>query len=80
MSDSLRPHGLHNIFLPFHAVNGVLKARIWKWFAIPFSSGPRFVRTLHHDLSALVALHSMAHSFIELDKAVVHVISLVSFL
>jgi len=21
------------------------------WFAIPFSSGPRFVRTLHHDLS-----------------------------
>ena len=27
-----------------------------------------------------VALHGMAHSFIELDKAVVHVISLVSFL
>ena len=27
-----------------------------------------------------VALHSMAHSFIELDKAVVHVIKLVSFL
>ena len=27
-----------------------------------------------------VALHSMAHSFIELDKAVVHVIGLVSFL
>ena len=26
-----------------------------------------------------VALHSMAYSFIELDKAVVHVISLVSF-
>ena len=29
---------------------------------------------------AWVALHGMAHSFIELDKAVVHVISLVSFL
>ena len=29
---------------------------------------------------SLVALHSMAHSFIELDKAVVHVIKLVSFL
>ena len=28
----------------------------------------------------LVALHGMAHSFIELDKAVVHVIKLVSFL
>ena len=27
-----------------------------------------------------VALHRMAHSFIELDKAVVHVISLISFL
>ena len=27
-----------------------------------------------------VALHSMAHNFIELDKAVVHVIRLVSFL
>ena len=36
------------IFLPFHTVHGVLKARILKWFAIPFSSGPRFVRT-HHD-------------------------------
>ena len=34
-----------DIFLPFHAVHGVLKARILKWFAIPFSSGPRFVRT-----------------------------------
>ena len=27
------------IFLPFHTVHGVLKARILKWFAIPFSSG-----------------------------------------
>ena len=35
------------IFLPFHTVHGVLKARILKWFAIPFSSGPCFVRTLH---------------------------------
>ena len=37
------------IFLPFHTVHGVLKARILKWFAIPFTSGPGFVRTLHHD-------------------------------
>ena len=55
------------------------QAGVLKWFAIPFSSGPCFARTLHHDLS-WVALHSMAHSFIELDKAVVHVISLTSFL
>ena len=41
------------IFLPFHTVHGVLKARILKWFAIPFSSGPHFVRTLHHDLFVL---------------------------
>ena len=25
-----------------------LKARILKWFAMPFSSGPHFLRTLHH--------------------------------
>ena len=41
------------IILPFHTVHGVFKARILKWFPIPFSSGPRFVRTLHHDLSVL---------------------------
>ena len=40
-------------FLPFHSVYGVLMARMLKWFAIPFSSGPRFVRTLYHDLSVL---------------------------
>ena len=70
------------IFLPFHAVHGVLKARILKWFAIPFSSGPRFISTLYHDPSVLdgPTWHGMAHSFIELDKAVVHVISLISFL
>ena len=33
----------------FHTVHRILKARILKWFAIPFSSGPHFVRTLHHD-------------------------------
>ena len=41
------------IFLPFHTVHGVLKARIMKWFAIPFSSGPHSVRPLHHDLPVL---------------------------
>ena len=41
------------IFLPFHTVHGVLKARILKWFAIPFSSGPHFVRPLYHDPSIL---------------------------
>ena len=41
------------IFLSFHTVHGVLKARILKWFCVPFSSGPCFVWTLHHDLSVL---------------------------
>ena len=67
------------IFLPFHAVHGVLKARILKWLPIPFSSGPHFVRTLHYDPSVLSGPTQMAHSFTELDKAVVHVMSL-SFL
>ena len=68
------------IFWPFHTVHGVLKMRVQKWFAIP--------SPVDHILSELstmiclvwVALHGMAHSFIELDKAVVHVIRLVSFL
>ena len=52
------------------------------WSGLPFPSSVDHIlsRTLHHDLSVLVALHGMAHSFIELDKTVVHVIRLVSFL
>ena len=41
------------ISLSFLTVDGVLKARILKWFAIPLSSGPYSVRTLHHDLTVL---------------------------
>ena len=33
------------IILPFHTVHGVLKARVLKWFAIPFSSGPESLNT-----------------------------------
>ena len=36
--------------MSFHTVHGVLKARILKWFAIPFSSGPHSIRPLLHDL------------------------------
>ena len=42
-----------SVFLPFHTVHGVLKARMLKWFDIPFSSGPHFVRILHLDQSIL---------------------------
>ena len=59
----------------FHTVHGVLKARILKWFAIPFSSGPHSVRPLR-----LGWPHMAWLSFIALDKAVVCVIRLASFL
>ena len=42
-----------HIFLPFHTAHGALKAKMLKWFAILFSSGPCFVRTHHHDPSIL---------------------------
>ena len=41
-------------FFPFYIIHGFLKARILKWFAIPFSSRPCLVRTLRHDPSVLV--------------------------
>ena len=68
------------IILPFHTVHGVLKQE--------YRSGLPFPSPVDHILSDLsimtrpswVALNGMAHSFIELDKAVVHVIRLASFL
>ena len=63
---------------PGSSVHGIFQARVLQWVAISFS-GPYFVRTLHHEPS-WVALHGTAHSFIELDNAVIHLISLVSFL
>ena len=44
------------IFLPSHTIHEVLKVRILQWFAIAFSSGPRFVRTLHDDPSIFSGL------------------------
>ena len=52
------------------------------WSGLPFSSPVDHIlselSTMNHP--SWVALHSMAHSFIELDKTVIHVIRLVSFL
>ena len=64
------------------AVNTLRFSRQEYWSGLPFPS------PVDHVLSELstmthpswVALHGMAHSFIELDKAVVHVISLAGFL
>ena len=51
-----------------------------KWFVIPFSSGPRFEELSAMTRLSCVALLGITHSLIELDKGVVHVISLLSFL
>ena len=48
------------IISPSHTFHGVLKARILKWFAIPFSSGLHSVRPLHHDPTILGGLHGLA--------------------
>ena len=52
-----------------------IQLQLLQW--TPFS---QFVRTLHLTRPSWAGLHGMAHSFLELDKAVVHVISLISFL
>ena len=67
-------------FLPFHMVHGVLKARIMRWFAIPFSSGPRFVRTLHNDQSILGGPTHHGSGFHWVRQAVIHVIRVIRFL
>ena len=56
------------IFSPFHTVLGVLKARMLKWFATPFS-----MDHILSDLSTMTrpswaALHGMAHHLIELAR------------
>ena len=52
------------------------------WSGLPFPSPVDHVLSELFSMThlSLVAPHGMTHSFIELDKAVVHVISLISFL
>ena len=52
------------------------------WSGLPFPSPVDHILSEPSTMTHLfwVALHSMAHSFTELDKAVVHVIRLLSFL
>ena len=55
-------------------------ASILGWFAIPSSNGSCFVKISTMNHLSWVALPGMAHSFIELDKSVIHMFILVSFL
>ena len=87
---SLFDHSLpHKQFLPFYTVVFVpFKAYLFILFMEfsrqKYSSGLPFPSPVDHALSELstmtspswVALYGMAHGFIELDKAVVHMISL----
>ena len=52
------------------------------WSGLPFPSAVDHILLELPTMTCLswVALHGLAHSFTELDKAVVHVIRLVSFL
>ena len=67
--------------LSFHTVQYSCSRQDF-WSGLPFPSpADHILSTLHHDLSVLwIALQDMAHSFIELHKAVSHVIILVNFL
>ena len=80
----LRTLGVHlsvsYLFCPFTLLMGVSRQEYWN--GLPFPSSEDHVlselSTMTHP--SRVPLHGMVHSFIELDKAVVHVFSLVSVL
>ena len=68
-------------FCLFILLMGFSRQEYWSGLPFPFSfHGPRFVKFSSMTHPSWVALHVMAHDFIELDKAVVHVISLVNFM
>ena len=69
-----------HIFLPFIGFMGFLQQEYWSGLSFPPPLDHVFPEHFHMTHPSWVALHGMAHSFIELDKAVVHVISFVSFL
>ena len=79
--DTYRPgEFIFSVLLVCYTELEVFKATILKSFAIPFSSGPHFSEPSNMNHLTWVALHGIADSFTELDKAVFHVIRLVSFL
>ena len=69
----------YSIFLPFHTVRGFSRQEYWSGLPLPSPVDHVCQNSPPWPISQF-ALNGMAHSFIELDKAVVHVIRLVSFL
>ena len=68
------------IFLPFIPFMGFSRQEYWS--SLPFPSPVDHILSELSTMTSLswVTLYGMVHSFIELDKAVVHVIRLFSFL
>ena len=56
-----------HIFVPFHTVLGILKARILTWFAFP-SPVDHVLSELSVTNPSWVTLHGMAHSFCNLYR------------
>jgi len=69
-----------HIFLPFHIFMGFSRQEYWNGLSFPSPADHVLSELSTMTCLSWMALHSMAHSFIETDKAVVHVISLISFL
>ena len=67
-------------FFLFTLFTGFSRQKYWSGLSFPSPADHVLSELSTMALTSWAALHSMGHSFIELDKAVVHVISLVSFL
>ena len=67
-------------FCLFILFMGFSKQEYWSGLPFPSPVGHVLSELSTMTCTSWVALHGMAHSLIELDKAVIHVISLVSFL
>ena len=67
-------------FCLFTLFMGFSRQEYWSGWPFPSPVDPILSKLSTMTCPSWVALNSMAHSFIELDKAVVHVICLVSFL
>ena len=66
--------------LSFCLFMGFWRQEYWSCFLFPSPVGHVMSELSTVTRPSWVALHGMAHSFIELDKAVVHVFHLISFL
>ena len=68
------------IVLPFILFMGFSRQEYWSSLPFPSPVDPVLSELSTMTTLSLVALHGMAHSFTELDKDVVHVVRLFSFL